>query len=250
MKKDTVVPERPVEPEHECRPSEWALYDKLAAPFERTHFREGGGGVQLEYIDGEQAISRLNEQLGFLGWSFRIVEHGIHGEADECWVLGELTVTLDGRTVVRQQFGSQKIKRSRTSGIPLDIGFDLKGAGTDALKKVATLVGVALYLYEKEPPAGLGNAGVNGSEPRSTPSSGPGGSSVPTTGSIDTETLYCEECGEPLTETRFKDSTVWAPAQLAVYGRRKHSRILCMSHYREANQAKRRAEEALQQVPF
>jgi len=35
-----------------------------------------------------------------------------------------------------------------------------------------------------------------------------------------------------------------------VFGRRKHSRILCMAHYREANQAKRRAEEALQQVPF
>ena len=67
---------------------------------------------------------------------------------------------------------------------------------------------------------------------------------------VDPEALYCEECGEPLTETRFKDGTNWAPAQLAVFGRRKHSRILCMSHYREANQAKRRAEEALQQVPF
>ena len=71
-----------------------------------------------------------------------------------------------------------------------------------------------------------------------------------TGGGADLDSLFCEECGEPLTETRFKDGTNWAPAQLAVFGRRKHSRILCMSHYREANQAKRRAEEALQQVPF
>src|SRR5215210_8059650 len=73
---------------------------------------------------------------------------------------GEPTVTLDGRTVTRQQFGSQKVKRSRSSGTPLDIGFDLKGAATDALKKCASLIGVALYLWKKEPPAGLGNGGV------------------------------------------------------------------------------------------
>ncbi len=56
--------------------------------------------------------------------------------------------------------------------------------------------------------------------------------------------------GDKSAETRFKDGTNWAPGQLAVFGRRKHSRVLCMTHYREANQAKRRAEEALQQAPF
>jgi len=50
------------------------------------------------------------------------------------------------------------VKRSRSSGTPLDIGFDLKGAATDALKKCASLIGVALYLWKKEPPAGLGTA--------------------------------------------------------------------------------------------
>lgn len=228
--------------------NEWALYERIAAPFDRTHFRDGGGGVKLEYIDGEQAVSRLNETLGFLNWSFRVIEHGIHAEADECWALGELTVVLDGRTVVRQQFGSQKIKRSRSSGTPLDIGFDLKGAATDALKKVATLIGVALYLYEKESPGDRvtpqGNQGDDSGQ-KPTPFSG-GGRNSTAGGSNDFDSLYCEECNEPLTETRFKDGTNWAPAQLAVFGRRKHSRILCMSHYKEANQAKRRAEEALQ----
>lgn len=235
------------------QPDEADLYGRLAAPFDVT-FRDLRGGVELEYITGEQATTRLNETLGFLAWSFRVLEHGIHAEADECWVLGELTVALDGRTVTRQQFGSQKVKRSRSSGTPLDIGFDLKGAATDALKKCASLIGVALYLWKKEPPGGLGNAGqpANGTGYGTNGTNGAGGMHiVGGSGSgADLDALACEECGEPLTETRFKDGTNWAPAQLAVFGRRKHSRILCMTHYREANQAKRRAEEALQQVPF
>jgi hypothetical protein len=250
-----MVEPRPADAGIDFEPSESPLYGRLAAPFDVT-FRDLRGGVELEYITGEQATTRLNETLGFLNWSFRIVEHGIHAEADECWALGELTVTIDGRTVTRQQFGSQKVKRSRSSGTPLDIGFDLKGAATDALKKCASLIGVALYLWKKEPPAGLGNGGVpnNGQGQANgmhivggqNGSNGANGAN----GGADLESLYCEECGEPLTETRFKDGTNWAPSQLAVFGRRKHSRILCMSHYREANQAKRRAEEALQQVPF
>ena len=248
--------------------AERALYGRLATPFDVT-FRDLRGGVELEYVTGEQVTTRLNDELGFLNWSFRVLEHGIHAEADECWVLGELTVMLEGRTVTRQQFGSQKVKRSRASGTPMDIGFDLKGAATDALKKCASLVGVGLYLWKKEPPAGLGNGGqpsgagygqqqggygasvANGSNGFHVVG-GNGGQPVSQTvaGSLDAEPLFCEECGEPLTETRFKDGTNWAPGQLAVFGRRKHSRVLCMMHYREANQAKRRAEEALQQVPF
>ena len=259
-------------------PAETDLYGRLATPFDVT-FRDLRGGVELEYLTGEQITTRLNDELGFLNWSFRILEHGIHAEADECWVLGELTVTLDGRTVHRQQFGSQKVKRSRASGTPMDIGFDLKGAATDALKKCASLVGVGLYLWKKEPPVGFGNGGQrsshgangggSGHQNGSNSSTGSFGASrgngmhvvggnggpmasegQPQGGNLDLEPLFCEECSEPLTETRFKDGTTWAPGQLAVFGRRKHSRVLCMTHYREANQAKRRAEEALQQAPF
>lgn len=239
---------------------EGALYIRLATPFDIT-FTDVRGGVELTYITGEQATTRLNETIGFLNWSFRIIEHGIHAEADECWVLGELTVTLDGRTVTRQQFGSQKVKRSRSSGTPLDIGFDLKGAATDALKKCASLIGVALYLWKKEPPAGLGNggqpangAGAGGPQGGRGAYAGTGANSLHVVGSggpgavgaggVELDALSCEECGEPLTETRFKDGTSWAPAQLAVFSRRKHSRILCMTHYREFNARKRQAEEA------
>ena len=86
------------------------------------------------------------------GWSFRVLKHDVNLEADEIWALGELVAEIDGRTVTRQQFGSQKIKRSRSTGVPLDLGFDLKGAGTDAMKKCASWLGVGLYLSRKPPP--------------------------------------------------------------------------------------------------
>jgi hypothetical protein len=233
------------------------LYARLTTPFDVT-FKDTRGGIELEYITGEQAITRLNETLGVGGWSFRIVEHGIHGEADECWVLGEMTAivpSVEGTgfaTVTRQQFGSQKVKRSRASGTPLDIGFDLKGAATDALKKCASLLGVGLYLWKKEAPAEVRGAPAptvlhpNGPNGNGVANGAPNGAAAGRDGDL----LLCEECGEPLTETRFRDGTNWEPWQLATFGRRKHSRVLCMTHYREANQAKRRAEEALQQVPF
>lgn len=51
----------------------------------------------------------------------------------------------------------------------------------------------------------------------------------------------CEQCGKALTETRFKDGTVWSADQLADFGRRKHRKTLCMSCYRAANEVRRAA---------
>jgi hypothetical protein len=129
-----------------------ATYALLAAPFDVT-FTDVRGGVELRYVSGEQVVRRLNEVLGVSGWSFRVLRHGINTEADEAWALGELVAEIDERTVVRQQFGSQKVRRSRATGTPLDLGFDLKGAGTDAMKKCASWLGVGLYLSRKDRPA-------------------------------------------------------------------------------------------------
>jgi hypothetical protein len=203
------------------------LYQQLAAPFDST-FRDQRGGVELEYITGEQCVSRLNQVLGPAGWSFAVREHGVNAEADEVWVLGELSATIEGQTATRQQFGSQRVKRHRTSGAPLDVGFDLKGATTDALKKCASLLGVGLYLSRREPaPA----------------------DAVPSD-ELTAESLTCETCHRPLGEIRFRDGTAWLPAQLARIGRRKHGRVLCMEHYREANEARRRAEQGGHDLAF
>jgi hypothetical protein len=132
-------------------------YAELAAPFDVT-FTDVRGGVEVRFISGEQVVSRLNEVLGVAGWNFRILRHAISPEADEAWALGEIVAEIDGKTVTRQQFGSQKIKRSRSTGAPLDLGFDLKGAATDAMKKCASLLGVGLYLSRKKSPNGRSTA--------------------------------------------------------------------------------------------
>jgi hypothetical protein len=174
-------------------------YDRLAAPFDVT-FTDVRGGVELTYVSGEQVVRRLNEVLGVGGWSFRVLRHDIHSESDEVWALGELLADIGDKCVVRQQFGSQKLRRSRSTGAPLDIGFDLKGAATDAMKKCASLLGVGLYLSRKKDAAA--------------------------------DPPVCATCGRQLTETRFKDGTVWDAQRLASYSRRKHGRVLCFSHYR------------------
>lgn len=139
-----------------------STYAQLAAPFDVT-FTDVRGGIQVTFISGEQVVSRLNEVLGVAGWSFRVLRQEVHAEADEVWALGELMADIGGKTVARQQFGSQKIKRSRTTGVPLDLGFDLKGATTDALKKCASWLGVGLYLSRKPPPRPhLARIGGNG----------------------------------------------------------------------------------------
>jgi Rad52/22 family double-strand break repair protein len=203
-------------------------YAALAAIFDGT-FKDVRGGVELEYVTGEQVVSRLNLVLGPDGWSFRVLEHGYHQEADEFWCLGEIAATIDGAPVTRQQFGSQKMKRSRASDTPLDIGFDLKGATTDALKKCASLLGVGLYLSRKEAPSSSEEASAVAPE---------GG-------------FICTVCDKPLTATTFKDGTTMSAERLAGLGQRNHGRVLCMTHYAEAKRAlQARQTQAEDPVPF
>jgi len=144
-------------------------YGRLSERFETT-FSDVRGGVEVTFISGEQVVSRLNEVLGVAGWSFRVLRHDINPEADEAWALGELEAEIGERTVVRQQFGSQKLRRSRGTGAPLDLGFDLKGASTDAMKKCASLLGVGLYLSRKDPPRPAnGRAAASASHGRARP---------------------------------------------------------------------------------
>jgi hypothetical protein len=220
------------------------LYAKLSAPFDAT-YKDTRGGQELEYISGEQAVTRLNEALGVHGWSFRIVGHGIDADADECWVLGELTLHAAGvfGTNVRQQFGGNKIMRRRDSNAAVSLGDNLKGAATDALKKCAQLLGVGLYLAVRKQGPNTGHSG-GGYTPR--PQQAPQVSQSSREPGLE---LKCEECGEALKETKFKDGSVWTPVQLAGFGQRKHDKVLCMAHYREANQAaKAKAESA--NAPF
>lgn len=214
-------------------------YAKLARRFAPEDHKIKNG---LTYVDGEMVISRLNEELGLGGWSFEVKDVKIL--EDEVWALGRMTVYGPERTVVREQAGGQIINRKK-SGEVIELANDIKGAITDCLKKCATLLGVGLYLFNpterREVEQDMQQAKRQPARPVK-PEQQPA-NAMP-------QAFACEECGEELTATTFKDGTVWEPALLATYGQRKHGKVYCMHHYREANQAKRRAEEASQQVPF
>jgi hypothetical protein len=118
------------------------ILDILEIPFapEMIKQREGNYGQTLDYIEGWSVIERLNQAFE-ADWSFEIALHEILEDA--VVVLGKLSAG----GVVKSQFGSSSITRAKETGKPTSIGDDLKAAGTDALKKCASLLGVGLHLY-------------------------------------------------------------------------------------------------------
>lgn len=119
--------------------------DVLCRPFapEQIKQREGQGGKILSYVEAHSVIARLNE--GCDEWSFEIVEHQILDE--EVVVVAKLTAN----GIMKMAFGGSSITRDR-EGRAVSIADDLKAAGSDALKKAASLLGVALELYGAGPP--------------------------------------------------------------------------------------------------
>ena len=118
--------------------------DILEKPFtqEQIKHREGNFGKMLAYVEGHAVIQRLNDAFD-ARWSFTVQRNEIINETDEVLVLGQLEA--DG--IVKCQFGSSRITRSRQSGEMVSLADDFKAATTDALKKCATMFGVALHLY-------------------------------------------------------------------------------------------------------
>jgi hypothetical protein len=87
-------------------------------------------------------IRRLN--AAFDGeWSFEIIEH--QQLCDEVVALGKLTV----QGISKTQFGSHQITRTKKDGTVMNIGYDMKAAASDSLKKCSTHFGVALHLYSE-----------------------------------------------------------------------------------------------------
>lgn len=115
----------------------------LEKPFEPAQIKQRKGrDGPVEYVEGHQVIARLNE--AFEGkWSFEIVRHDILEDRGEVLVLGKLSA----EGVVKMQFGVSQITRDRETKEIVSLGDDVKAAGTDALKKCATFLGVGLHLY-------------------------------------------------------------------------------------------------------
>jgi hypothetical protein len=128
-------------------PTVSSLYQELAASVgPMAHLPNNGAA----YHTGEQVITHLNRVLGPGNWSFRILELGEESDSEECWAFGEITATINGATVVKQDYGSQAFKKARATGKYVSKWDDKKSASTDALKRCARLLGVGLDAWANE----------------------------------------------------------------------------------------------------
>lgn len=111
--------------------------------------KPGRGGKRVTYVEGGYVISKLNEVFSPLGWEFKVTERGETERKNEksaegeVWVYGELTIIdhKKGYRTTKGQYGQHPIH----ANVP--IGDAYKAAATDALKKCASLIGIALDVY-------------------------------------------------------------------------------------------------------
>lgn len=117
-------------------------------PKNQIYQRPGKGGKVFDYVTVSYIQRVLDYSFGW-NWDFDIVEHG--KEADHVWVLGKLTVRNPegNRSITKTQFGRSEIKFKKDSDKHVDYGNDLKAAASDALKKCASMLGIARDIYGK-----------------------------------------------------------------------------------------------------
>jgi hypothetical protein len=119
--------------------------DILTRPFasEQIKQRSGQHGRTLSYVDVAAVIERLNEAFDHR-WDFEVVSHQVRDT--EVVVLGK--ITADG--ITKSAFGGSSITLDK-EGEVVSLADDLKAAGSDALKKAASLLGVGLEMYGGQP---------------------------------------------------------------------------------------------------
>lgn len=116
-------------------------------PPQHIYTRPGKGGQTFTYVTGHYVEKVLNYAFGW-NWDFEIVAHGREGS--QVWVQGKLTVKDDrNHTITKSQFGRADIKFLKGTKDAVDFGNDLKAASTDAMKKCASLLGIASDIYGK-----------------------------------------------------------------------------------------------------
>src|SRR4030042_139593 len=121
--------------------------------------RPARGGKNVPFVPGWWFIEQLNALFGW-NWDFEVLDQKVEG--DQVWVKGKLTIHgRGGAEISKTQFGGSDVKKyaqdqqtksgmiAHKRGEVIDLGDDLKAAATDALKKCATLLGIARDVYGK-----------------------------------------------------------------------------------------------------
>lgn len=116
----------------------------LPTPKEFVKQRKVRGGGMANYVEVGYVVARLNEIFGAANWNFQVLRENILEKAVA--VYGELMIKdhKRGFSITKGQYGNKE----RYAEIP--IGDTLKAAGSDALKKCASLFGIALDVYWPE----------------------------------------------------------------------------------------------------
>lgn len=121
-------------------------------PRNEIRTRQGRGGRYLPYVDHAYVTRLLNNAFAF-NWDFETDEAEVLyvGERPfEVKCRGRLTVRAGEQTIVKMQYGCQPIELLKDGTAPVSLGDAFKGAASDALKKCASLLGIALDLYDSD----------------------------------------------------------------------------------------------------
>ena len=115
-------------------------------PQELVKYRKGRGGKMFSYVPHNYVTRLLNDAFCH-AWSFEASPLLEFCNSTEVTVRGRLTIHTPQGAIVKEQFGNQEILPGGMTR-----GDALKGAGSDALRKCASLLGIALDLYGEEFP--------------------------------------------------------------------------------------------------
>ena len=122
------------------------LMQKTPEKFVKSRVIPGGG--KADFVETSYVIGMLNLITGYQ-WDFEVLEEK---EAhDQIIIRGKLIIhTQNGKELAKTQYGRATIKYKKDSKITVDYGNDFKAATSDAIKKCASLFGIAWDVYGQE----------------------------------------------------------------------------------------------------
>lgn len=116
-------------------------------PSQYVRQRPAKGGGVWHYVSGAYVRKVLNLMFGW-DWDFEVLSEMIQG--NQVIVKGKLTCRVNGKAIVKTQFGCKEIVMRKGTNEPLNLGNDFKSATTDALKKCSAEIGIAGDIYGKD----------------------------------------------------------------------------------------------------
>ena len=121
------------------------LLKKTPSQYVRQRPAKGGGVWQ--YVSGAYVRKVLNLMFGW-DWDFEVLSEMVQN--NQVIVKGKLTCRVNGKSIVKTQFGCKDIMMRKGTNEPLNLGNDFKSATTDALKKCSAEIGIAGDIYGKD----------------------------------------------------------------------------------------------------